>query len=299
MTGPAEVPHGTRTRYRKGCRCEQCTEANRAYTAYRRRLASVVEPDPGEVRAHLDRLVDAGLGLGRIAQLAGVTKRTVVRIQAGAVPKVDTANRILTVPTELANGALVDGTDTWRMVDALIDAKGLDWLAAQFSPPRKASNLVRARRPKVRLATAQKVANLYAGLGLPPLDAPAAPAPPPAPRKGPPVSDVAAAMLDMEPTPWKSLGACRADIEVNVGTPPVRLRIDARWWTSGEQEDTEKAKAVCATCPVRPECLAHALAWPERYFIWGGTTARERRRMRAGGRGARVETWESEEEGAA
>ncbi|MEY9894777.1 WhiB family redox-sensing transcriptional regulator [Catenulispora sp. MAP12-49] len=36
------------------------------------------------------------------------------------------------------------------------------------------------------------------------------------------------------------------------------------------------AKAVCAECPVRRECLLFALAKQERYGIWGGFTARER-----------------------
>lgn len=36
------------------------------------------------------------------------------------------------------------------------------------------------------------------------------------------------------------------------------------------------AKAVCAWCPVRRECLLFALETPERYGIWGGLTARER-----------------------
>lgn len=36
------------------------------------------------------------------------------------------------------------------------------------------------------------------------------------------------------------------------------------------------AKAVCADCPVRRECLLFALAKPERYGIWGGFTSWER-----------------------
>ncbi|MGH9090182.1 MAG: WhiB family transcriptional regulator [Acidimicrobiales bacterium] len=44
------------------------------------------------------------------------------------------------------------------------------------------------------------------------------------------------------------------------------------------------ARATCATCGVRAECLAYALADPEIVGVWGGTTARERiaiRRARA------------------
>lgn len=39
------------------------------------------------------------------------------------------------------------------------------------------------------------------------------------------------------------------------------------------------AKRVCATCPVRTECLLYALANREEYGIWGGLTARERRAL--------------------
>jgi WhiB family redox-sensing transcriptional regulator len=40
------------------------------------------------------------------------------------------------------------------------------------------------------------------------------------------------------------------------------------------------AKAVCATCPVIEECLAHALTHHEDHGVWGGTTPTERRRLR-------------------
>ena len=42
---------------------------------------------------------------------------------------------------------------------------------------------------------------------------------------------------------------------------------------------SHEAKRVCAACPVRIECLAYALAHRDRYGIWGGLTARERRRL--------------------
>ena len=39
----------------------------------------------------------------------------------------------------------------------------------------------------------------------------------------------------------------------------------------------EKAKAICATCLVRDECLEYALAMREPYGIWGGLTEIERK----------------------
>jgi WhiB family redox-sensing transcriptional regulator len=41
----------------------------------------------------------------------------------------------------------------------------------------------------------------------------------------------------------------------------------------------ERAKKVCARCPVARECLEHALANDEEFGIWGGTTPKERRAM--------------------
>jgi WhiB family redox-sensing transcriptional regulator len=45
-------------------------------------------------------------------------------------------------------------------------------------------------------------------------------------------------------------------------------------------ESCVEAKAVCQVCPVRTECLEFALATGETLGIWGGTSERERRRIR-------------------
>lgn len=43
-----------------------------------------------------------------------------------------------------------------------------------------------------------------------------------------------------------------------------------------EQRD---ARGFCHACPVRTECLAHALDEGVEFGIWGGTTERERRAL--------------------
>ncbi|MEL7209317.1 MAG: WhiB family transcriptional regulator [Actinomycetota bacterium] len=50
-------------------------------------------------------------------------------------------------------------------------------------------------------------------------------------------------------------------------------------------ESTAKAEAVCAGCPVRDDCLWFALGdgtprSSERFGIWGGSSERQRRRLR-------------------
>ncbi len=43
---------------------------------------------------------------------------------------------------------------------------------------------------------------------------------------------------------------------------------------------TREAKRICQDCEVRAECLAYALAFAERFGIWGGLSERERRRLK-------------------
>ncbi|MBI4101307.1 WhiB family transcriptional regulator [Candidatus Microgenomates bacterium] len=45
-------------------------------------------------------------------------------------------------------------------------------------------------------------------------------------------------------------------------------------------EGVAKAKTLCKVCAVRTECLEYALAHGIEHGVWGGTSARERRRLR-------------------
>ncbi|MCO8127862.1 WhiB family transcriptional regulator [Acidimicrobiia bacterium EGI L10123] len=63
-----------------------------------------------------------------------------------------------------------------------------------------------------------------------------------------------------------ALGACR-------GADPDLFFPD-------RGESLEPAKRICSECVVRDECLEHALASGERFGVWGGTSERERRRIR-------------------
>lgn len=73
---------------------------------------------------------------------------------------------------------------------------------------------------------------------------------------------------------------------------------DAGWWwllaecrglTVSQRDDiffpsrgapTAPAKAICAVCEVRAECLDWAIEHSEKYGIWGGLSERERRHIR-------------------
>lgn len=47
--------------------------------------------------------------------------------------------------------------------------------------------------------------------------------------------------------------------------------------TAKQRADEAKALAMCAACPVKRECKAHAFKNREGYGIWGGETQRARR----------------------
>jgi WhiB family transcriptional regulator, redox-sensing transcriptional regulator len=52
-----------------------------------------------------------------------------------------------------------------------------------------------------------------------------------------------------------------------------------RYWFGEFAAETAIAVAVCRACPVRAECLTHAVHAAELLGVWGGTTERERGRM--------------------
>jgi WhiB family redox-sensing transcriptional regulator len=55
--------------------------------------------------------------------------------------------------------------------------------------------------------------------------------------------------------------------------------LDASIFYPDDEDDAATAKAVCAQCGVRVECLEHALSLREKAGVWGGATERDRRRI--------------------
>lgn len=75
-----------------------------------------------------------------------------------------------------------------------------------------------------------------------------------------------------EPQAWRDAGSCKG--------------LPATMFFPGQGESVVEAQAVCAACAVAIECAEYALASNQRFGIWGGTTERERRRLRAERRAA-------------
>jgi WhiB family transcriptional regulator, redox-sensing transcriptional regulator len=65
---------------------------------------------------------------------------------------------------------------------------------------------------------------------------------------------------------WTDFGRCR-------GAEP------GIFYPDDDDDPALEAKAICTGCPVRETCLEHAITAREKAGVWGGLTAKERRRM--------------------
>jgi WhiB family redox-sensing transcriptional regulator len=77
---------------------------------------------------------------------------------------------------------------------------------------------------------------------------------------------------------WREHAACR-DEDPELFFPLSEMGPGAR--------QADEAKAVCARCPVREQCLEYALDNGLDHGIFGGLTESERRRLRRGARPSR------------
>jgi WhiB family redox-sensing transcriptional regulator len=77
--------------------------------------------------------------------------------------------------------------------------------------------------------------------------------------------------------------------------PPAEQAARLEWWQSAAcqeadpdmffpvspagrgRDEAARAKAICAACQVRRQCLQFALATHQAHGVWGGTTEEERR----------------------
>ena len=83
-----------------------------------------------------------------------------------------------------------------------------------------------------------------------------------------PVISVPTTAAEADSASWQSRAAC-LDCDPDLFFPIA---------PSGPAlQQIEQAKAVCAPCPVRRECLQYALATRQVHGVWGGTSEEERR----------------------
>jgi hypothetical protein len=169
--------HGTRAAYVKDrCRCADCTAANTAAsrTATRERTFGRWHPyvDAGPVRDHIAAMRAAGIGVERIAQLAGLSVshiRQLAEYDCSGSPatqrvRPSTAAHVLRVSIDSASRApssRVDATGTRRRLQALI---AIGWPAELLADPlgRRPNSLLRSMTGQsVTARTAYEVASLY------------------------------------------------------------------------------------------------------------------------------------------
>jgi WhiB family transcriptional regulator, redox-sensing transcriptional regulator len=67
------------------------------------------------------------------------------------------------------------------------------------------------------------------------------------------------------PDTWQELAACRD--------------ADADLFFATDESRRQEALTLCASCPVRSECLEHAIVNRETYGIWGGADEHDRKRL--------------------
>lgn len=171
--------HGTRSAYNhginpgeRGCRCDACCEANRAYERMRSKRDIRIRKgqaaprfvDAGEARRHLLWLHDQGVGARTVASILGCNVKTVQEIRDGVTRRTrpNRAAAILAVGTHRRpEGSLVDAAATWERIDELV-ARG--WtrgeLAVLLGSTSKTPAL-QLGRDKVTEGNARKVRDLY------------------------------------------------------------------------------------------------------------------------------------------
>ncbi len=77
----------------------------------------------------------------------------------------------------------------------------------------------------------------------------------------------------LSPVAWQAKAACRGPQAVVFFPPPQFERKADRI------ERERRAKAICADCIVKAECLDYSVSIKEPHGIWGGLNEHERRAL--------------------
>lgn len=175
----AKHAHGTRTAYVVDkCHCRPCTDAASQVESTRRRMKAYGRYDIGRVdaqpvREHIAALMEYGIGMKRIAAVAGVSNSTLGKIMYGepsrGVPPRDrvekhVADGVLAIRPSLEHlgkSVTVDSTGTCRRIQALVT---IGWSQSRLGvllgmEPGNFNRTIKS--PRVHADTARKVKALY------------------------------------------------------------------------------------------------------------------------------------------
>lgn len=164
-----DARHGTRTGYVKGCRCAECTAANRRKEVERSARAAAGGPttdlvDAARARGRLRHLVAQGAEHKSLARACGLNVKTIAQIISGEtkriLPETEQAIRALSlagVRAAAAPGTRVPAGPTWELLDDMI-ARG--WPKAWIARELGFGNALQLSTDTVTAANADKVAEL-------------------------------------------------------------------------------------------------------------------------------------------
>ena len=136
MTKKEPAPHGTRRCYfSRGCRCQECREANAAYQRERRKLGPF-QVSVDDVARHIIDLSTRGVGTRAIAEAVDLDRHTIQWIKRGRVRKIHraTAERLLKVDVDvMADHSLISARTTRARIAGLVEGGYTRlWIARQL-----------------------------------------------------------------------------------------------------------------------------------------------------------------------
>jgi hypothetical protein len=161
-----EYPHGTREKYKQGCRCFKCrvvcAEYARELTARHRR--GIRNPIVSAMRArrHLMKLKRRGIGVMVLSEASGINKRTLEKIRSGQSKNIRLLREqeILSLSElHVSDFSLIPADRVWRIVDKL-KAEGFTYKQIE---ERSGVNyrIMWARKPCVRAKTKMRIEKFY------------------------------------------------------------------------------------------------------------------------------------------
>lgn len=162
--------HGTRACYARGCRRAECRRAASEYNRRQQRWKGYGNDggrdfvDPFETRLLLESLLAAGWSRHQLERESKVKRGTLGAILAGERSRVhkDTARAVEALrgrPVPVAAHAVVDGTETWRLIGELVDAGIARYRIARALGQESATGL--QFRANVLARTARAVEELH------------------------------------------------------------------------------------------------------------------------------------------
>lgn len=162
----ARKPHGSRVKYKAGCRCLLCRAANARYVAERATARASGDWNglvPAEkARGHVLALSKKGIGRRAIAAASDLSEKVLSRISSGLQLQIRkrTETKILAITKEaVSDGSLVSARRTWHQIRALL-TEGFTKTELARRLGHKSPSLKFGKK-RVRARTAARVDKLY------------------------------------------------------------------------------------------------------------------------------------------